>query len=292
MAQVFLNPLEDVGFKIIFRKKRNMLGFLEMILERKIDDLEYIDTEQIGITIDETNSRFDLAVKFADGGTCVVEMQRACLAYFNYRAVFYASHLVQRQATQEHDRQFAELKGRGKSPFWNYRFCPVYFIGVLENGWGNGCGSAGPLVEHFRLRETRSGEDMNVDYNFLFLRLDRFDKKEEECESLLEQFAYTLKNMGKNTAKPESFSDELLMNIYDDAFLANLPSETAHEILLAQTMTTENDWLVAINEAEERAIAKGLQEGIQQGIQQVSSKASNKVSNKAKPQVPGKRRLK
>ena len=40
MAQVFLNPLEDSGFKILFRKKRNMVGLLETILDRKIYDLE------------------------------------------------------------------------------------------------------------------------------------------------------------------------------------------------------------------------------------------------------------
>ena len=265
MAQVFLNPLEDSGFKILFRKKRNMVGLLETILDRKIHDLEYIDTEQIGVTIDETNSRFDLAVQFADGSTCVVEMQRACLEYFNYRSVFYASHLVQRQATLEHDRQFDRLRSAGKKPFWNYRFDPVYFVGILENGWGNICLDGGPLLERYRLKEISSGEDMKVDYNFLFLRLDRFHKKERECGTLLERFAYSMKNMSGESSKPESFSEEWLMNLYDDAFLANLPADIAHELLLSKSMTTENDWLVAINEAEERATRIGLAKGMEKG---------------------------
>ena len=265
MTQVYLDPLEDSGFKILFSKKRNMIAALETLLDRKIEDLEYIDTEKLGVTIDETKSRFDLAVKFTDGGTCVVEMQKARLAYFNYRSVFYASHLVQRQATDEHDRQFEAMKARGKRPYWNYWYGPVYFVGILASGWGDDPSSSkeGPLLEHYRLKELSTGEDMNVDYNFLYLRLDRFDKGELECETALDKFAHTLKNMNSETAKPESFCEEWLMNLYDDALLANLPADIAHKLLISRYMTTENDWLVAISEAEARAgkaEAKGREE--------------------------------
>ena len=64
---------------------------------------------------------------------------------------------------------------------------------------------------------------------------------------------------------PVTFVDDAIMNLYDDAFLANLPSDIAHEILLSKTMTTENDWLVAISEAKARAAAEGLKEGRETG---------------------------
>jgi len=288
MAQVYINPLEDSGFKILFRKKRSMIGFLETVLEREIENLEYIDTEQLGVTIDENKARFDLAVKFADGTTCVVEMQRACLQYFNYRAVFYASHLVQRQATDEHERQFETLKKNRERPYWNYYFCPVYFIGILENGWGDFKANEGPILEHFRLKELSTGSDMNVDYNFVFLRLDRFDKKESECVSPLDQFAYSLKNMGKEDLIPNTFNSDTITNLYDDAMIANLTPDIAHELIRSGIMTTENDWLVAISEARERAIKEGLElgraegiekgmaEGIEQGIEQGIEKGIEK----------------
>ena len=268
MAQIFVNPLEDSGFKILFRKKRNMVRLLEAILDRKIDDLEYIDTEQLGVTIDENKSRFDLAVRFSDGSDCVVEMQRACLQYFNYRAVFYASHLVQRQANAEHDRQFQHLKSQNRNPFWNYRFSPVYFVGILENGWGEIDNLPGALVEYYRLKEVSSGKDMKVDYNFIFLRLDRFSKSEQECETILDKFAYSLKNMGKEEFIPASFSEDSLKELYNDALIANLSADLAHELILSGIMTTENDWLVAISEAEERAIARGIEKGLEQGLEQ------------------------
>ena len=252
-----------------------MVALLESILDRKIEDLEYIDTEALGVTIDETASRFDVAVRFKDGSNCVVEMQRACLHYFNYRSVFYASHLVQMQANREHDRQFDELKKCGEKPVWNYYFCPVYFVGILENGWGFMKTTEGPVLEHYRLMEKSTGEDMKVEYNFLFLRLDRFKKEESECETLLDEFAYMLKNTFDEQKMPDSFRNEAIMNVYDDARLANLSPEIAHELIVSKNMTTENDWLVAIKEAKEDAAKigfaegkeKGFSEGIEKGIE-------------------------
>ena len=289
MAQIYLNPLTDTGFKIIFRKKRNMVALLESILDRKIEDLDYIDTEVLGVTIDETNSRFDLAVRFQDGSNCVVEMQRAFLFYFNYRSVFYASHLVQMQANREHDRQFAELKKRGKQTFWNYYFCPVYFVGILENGWGPMPmkDTEGPVLERYRLIEKSTGVDMNVEYNFIYLRLDRFCKRESECETLLDEFAYMFKHTYKEQKRPESFRDEDIMNVYDDALLANFTPEIAHELIISSKMTTENDWLVAMNEAEARATKIGFDLGIQQGIQQgIEAKARQTAINMKSAGIP------
>ena len=102
-----------------------------------------------------------------------------------------------------------------------------------------------------------------------------------------------------SVGRPESFRDEIIMNVYDDARLANLSPEIAHELIVSKNMTTENDWLVAINEAETRAkeiglaqgIQQGREEGIQQGIQQgiqegAESKARETAANLKASGVP------
>ena len=75
----------------------------------------------------------------------------------------------------------------------------MYFVGILEKGWGTPKSTQGPL---------------------------------------LDRFAHTLKHMGKERRRPESFTDEILMNLYDDALIAGLPKEIAHEIELSKVMTT------------------------------------------------------
>jgi len=271
-TSVFANPLEDAGFKIIFNKKRNMKSLIEAILDRKIDDLEYIQTEFLGASIKENKSCFDMSVRFSDGTTCIIEMQRFRLKHFNYRSLLYSSHLIQMQATAEHDRQFEYTRKNGLKILWNYSFSPVYFIGILENGWGekNDDNTEGSLVERYRMRETTTGKDMKVDFNCIFLRLDRFTKSENESKTLLEQFAYSLKTMGNASKHPKSFTDEAITNLYDDALIANLSPEEAHQYESSKNMTTENDWLVAMSEAEESALEEGREQGRQESVKEIA----------------------
>ena len=84
---------------------------------------------------------------------------------------------------------------------------------------------------------------MNIDMNFVFLRLDRSHKSAAESESLTDRFCYSLKHMGSE---------------------GQMPGELVHEIEIRKNMTTENDILVAIAEAEERAIKRGLEKGMEQ----------------------------
>jgi len=104
---VFIDPMKDASFKILFGpdNKRNMINLLRAVLARDIDDIEYIDTEKLGLSVDESSSQYDLSVKFADGTRCVVECQKTKLMYFNYRSVYYCSHLVRRQAQIERAAQ-------------------------------------------------------------------------------------------------------------------------------------------------------------------------------------------
>jgi len=114
---------------------------------------------------------------------------------------------------------------------------------------------------HFRNREINYGADMNVDVNYIYLHLGRFNKSESESVTLLDQFAHSLKHMKQQTSRPKGFTNEEMQNLYDTALFANLSPEQASEIEIQNTMTTENDWLVAIHEESERALAQGEARG-------------------------------
>ena len=92
---------------------------------------------------------------------------------------------------------------------------------------------------------------------------------------MLDRFAHTLKHMGKERRRPESFTNEILMNLYDDAMIAGLPKDIAHEIELSKVMTTENDWLVYLAESKEYARAEGLKEGREEGREEGRQEGEN-----------------
>ena len=275
MEHIFINPLDDTCFKVIFGPKlgyNNMLNFLRALLpELGISEIEYLDTEQTGLSPEEGKSVFDLSVLTGDGSRVIIEMQKTNLRFFNYRSVYYTSHAVQLQATRERERQRAELIARHREPYWNYWFPPVYFIGVLVNGMGgpgfdSDTSHNSPYIREFRLRDKNTGEDMGVELNYLYLCLDRFNKSAKESKNPVDRFMYSLKNIAGLKEMPESFGDsEEMIELYDRSLTANLPLETIHEIEIHKNMTTKNDILVALAEAREDEHAKALAEGVAKG---------------------------
>ena len=121
------------------------------------------------------------------------------------------------------------------------------------------------FLERYRLLETEDHRDMNVEINFIYLHLDRFEKRAEETEGLLEQFAYSLKNMGSIEEMPRCFTSEEIRKFYESAFLANMPTEARHLIETHSNMTTRNDMLVELREAKEQAREEARKEGLAEG---------------------------
>lgn len=268
MANTFINPLDDAGFKVLFGPKTgktNMLNFLRALLpELGISEIEYLDTEQMGLSPEEGKSVFDLSVLAGNGSRVIIEMQKTNLRYFNYRSVYYTSHAVQVQAGCERERQREGLIARHCEPFWNYWFPPVFFIGVLVNGMGGPSrnNDNAPYVREYRLLETKTGEDMGIELNYLYLCLDRFRKSAEESKDPIDRFMFSLKNISGLEEMPESFGDSReMIELYERSMMANLPTETIHEIEVHRNMTTKNDILAALAEAREDAREKALAEG-------------------------------
>ena len=258
--QIFADPRIDGNFKYLFgpQNKQNMLNLLGMMIpEAGITDITYLETEQVGVDIDGIHSRYDLCCQCEGGSKCIVEMQKIDQPYFNYRSLLYSTYLIQRQAREEKRRQEEMYKAQGKDPHWNYMFLPVYMIGILDKG--SMPTVEGKLMTAYRLKEISSGEDMNVEINFLYLHLDALTRDESEISDALEMFAYSMRNMHKLLSKPENFTDRRLDNLYDSATIRN------DSTLKIDMSTTRNDYLNAIDWAEVKGERKGYAKGVAKG---------------------------
>lgn len=126
-------------------------------------------------------------------------------------------------------------------------------------------------IHEFRLRDKNTGKDMGVELNYLYLCLDRFEKSAEESKDPIDRFMYSLKNISGLNEMPRSFGDsEEMIELYEHSMMANLPSDTIHEIEAHRNMTTKNDILVALAEAREDEHAKALAEGEARGKTEVA----------------------
>lgn len=145
-------------------------------------------------------------------------MQCAQQKYFRDRALFYAGYpLIEqgRLALEKYIETYSEGSSTGKRKLgfeWDYHLKPVIFIGILnfkmshEEDWPED-----KYYSSYRLEERQTHEPMNENLRFIFIELERFNKRKEELEDMNDKWIYALKHMHEfdnlfNLAKIATFT--------------------------------------------------------------------------------------
>ena len=118
----YINPFTDFGFKKIFGSEESkplLMSFLNDLLplEKPIVYLEFKNIEKLGMLEEDRKAVYDIYCEDENGNQFIVELQHAKQEYFQDRAAYYSTFLIQDQAQ----------KGR-----WNFKLSPIYFIGILD----------------------------------------------------------------------------------------------------------------------------------------------------------------
>ena len=117
----YADLLDDEVFKLVFGRESSkdvMIEFLNQVIpDRKIVDLEFIDKEMHPVERDCKGSVYDMFCKTDDGSRVIVEVQRRKQPFYPERAIYYSTFQVQRQVEAG-----AEY----------YNFLPVYVINILN----------------------------------------------------------------------------------------------------------------------------------------------------------------
>ena len=122
---VYINLMTDFGFKQVFGIKEVMLKFLNAVLniEGGIADLEYVDTQILGLTKDDRKAVYDLICVTGKGEHIIVEMQQIRQDYFKDRTLLYLAMLLPKQSQ----------KGRAKDgKTWNFKQPFLYIICIAD----------------------------------------------------------------------------------------------------------------------------------------------------------------
>ena len=97
----YADLLNDEVFKLVFGRESTkdvMIEFLnQVILDRKIVDLEFIDKEMHPIERDAKGTVYDMFCKTDDGSRIIVEVQRRKQPFYPERALYYSTFQIQRQ---------------------------------------------------------------------------------------------------------------------------------------------------------------------------------------------------
>ena len=207
----YINPYTDFGFKKLFGTEMNkdlLISFLNALFNdstKEIEDIQYLNGENLGDGYGDRRSVFDVYCLAKDGSRFIVEMQKAEQTYFKDRSVYYATTPIRQQAP------------KGK---WDYHLEGVYTVGVLNFEFPNNEYSVDSYRHEIKLKDV---DDNHVFYDkltFVYLEMPKFNKTEEELESMLDKWMFVLRNLSRLLERPKALQDRVFQKLFDQAEIA------------------------------------------------------------------------
>lgn len=244
----YINLLTDFGFKRVFGTESNknlLIDFLNTLLppHHQIQDLTFINTENLGSTALDRKAIFDIYCQGENGERFIVEIQKAQQTYFKDRSIYYSTFPIQEQAEQGD---------------WNYQLTPVYSVAILnftfqEHKDEDEC------VQIVELKN-QNNKAFYPKLKYIYIELPKFTKTLEESENHLDKWLYIIKHLAELTERPEPLESEVIFNqLFEVAQIANFsPTEqTSYQ----SSLKYYRDWYSIM----ETSRTKGWQQGLQQG---------------------------
>ena len=248
----YADLLVDEVFKLVFGRESTkdvMIEFLNQVIpDRKIVDLEFIDKEMHPIERDAKGTVYDMFCKTDDGARIIVEVQRRKQPFYPERALYYSTFQIQRQ-----------VEAGAKQ----YDFLPVYVISILDFmiDMKSTCNK---VKTTYRLYEEDSHILLTDRVTFIFIELPKFRKSIDELDgNILEGMYFCFKNMAVLNERPEVLDHQIFRRIFEVSELYNMDKNTRDKVL--DKMTTERDLMNQLEYARQEAINEGRAVGRAEG---------------------------
>ena len=213
---VFINPYTDFGFKKLFGTEMNkdlLISFLNALFngsEKEIEDVQYLNGENLGDGYGDRRSVFDVYCIAKDGSRFIVEMQKAEQAFFKDRSVYYATTPIRQQAP----------KGE-----WDYRLDDVYTIGILNFEFPQNEYPADSYRHEIKLKDVEDNHVFYEKLTFIYLEMPKFVKTENELETMFDKWMFVLHNLYRLLERPKALQDRIFQKLFEQAEIARY-SET------------------------------------------------------------------
>ena len=249
----YADLLDDEVFKLVFGRESTkdvMIEFLnQVITDRKIVDLEFIDKEMHPIERDAKGTVYDMFCKTDDGSRIIVEVQRRKQPFYPERALYYSTFQIQRQV---------------ESGAEYYDFLPVYVVSILNFRMDNTSENTN-VKSVYRIYEETTHRLLTNRITFIFLELEKFQKTLEELDGdILEGMYFCFKNMTNLDERPDILKHSVFGKIFEVSELLNMDNVTRSKVL--DKMTTERDLRNQMRYFKETTLAEGMAQGMAEGM--------------------------
>ena len=211
----YADLLNDEVFKLVFGRESTkdvMIEFLNQVIpDRNILDLEFLDKEMHPVERDSKGTVYDMFCRTDDGSRIIVEVQRRKQPFYPERALYYSTFQIQRQVEAG-----AEY----------YDFLPVYVVSILDFKMDDDPENK-QVKSVYRIYEETSHRLLTNRVTFIFLELEKFQKTLEELDDdILEGMYFCFKNMATLDERPEVLKHRVFGKIFEVSELLNMDKVT------------------------------------------------------------------
>ena len=247
----YINPYTDFGFKLLFGTAMNkelLISFLNALLfkEETVKDVTYLNAEHLDTQEYDRRAVFDVYCENEKGEKFLVEMQRGEQQFFKDRSVYYATFPIREQSQ------------RGK---WDYELKAVYIIGILNYTFND---TDGDYFHHeVKLVDLYTHKVFYDKLTFIYLEMPKFNKKEDELESMFDKWLFVLRNLSSLFERPRALQNRVFDRLFEAAEIAKFNPKELGEYW--ESLKNFRDWYSVMSTQLKKGREEGLKEGLEQG---------------------------
>lgn len=259
----YINPYTDFGFKLLFGTAMNkelLISFLNALLfkEETVKDVTYLNAEHLDTQEYDRRAVFDVYCENEKGEKFLVEMQRGEQQFFKDRSVYYATFPIREQSQ------------RGK---WDYELKAVYIIGILNFTFND---TDGDYFHHeVKLVDLYTHKVFYDKLTFIYLEMPKFNKKEDELESMFDKWLFVLRNLSSLFERPRALQNRVFDRLFEAAEIAKFNPKELGEYW--ESLKNFRDWYSVMSTQLKKGREEGLKEGLEQGRKEECFKNAKKM---------------
>ncbi len=279
LTEKYINPFTDYGFKRLFGEEPHkdlLKDFLNELLREEqgeIVELQYLNSENLGLTKEERKSFFDIYCTNEKGDKFIVELQKSKQKYFKERALYYSTFPIIEQAKRGSD--------------WHFELNAVYTIAILDFTFDDD-EKEDKYLYNVKLTEQETKKVFYDKLTFIYLAMPKFNKTLAELATHFDKWLYIFKNLHRLQEIPQELQEDVFLKLFDVAEVAQLSRseymnyEASLKVYWDMNSVMSSKLEEGIEIGHEKGLKKGLEEGLKKGREEgrVEGKEEGRLEEK------------